>query len=142
MDIAKYIVAFVAIYGFGGLIADGIVPATARQHLYNPAWPPHAKFHNGQTMLLGIATGTIALVLLFAFRPLTLPLFLVGAAAAASYWVTMALAPFFPGTAWYDPEFKDTAPRPFGFSPQQILTYVLCGLIVVAVVLAVVSQRG
>ena len=83
MHIAKYIVAFVAIYGFGGLVADGIVPATARQHLRNPAWPPHAKFHNGQTMLMGIMNGTIALVLLFAFRPLTLSLFLLGAAAAS-----------------------------------------------------------
>lgn len=142
MEIAKYIVAFVAIYSFGGLIADGVVPSTARQHLYNPAWPPHAKFHNGQTMLLGIVTGTIALVLLFAVRPLTLPLFLVGAAAASAYWVTMALTPFFPGTAWYDPEFEDSTPRPFGLSPQQILTYVLCGLTVVAIVLAVVSELG
>ena len=82
MEIAKYLVAFVAVYSFGGLIADGIVPATARQHLRNPAWPPHAKFHNGQTMLLGIINGAIALVVLFAFRPLTLPLFLVAAASA------------------------------------------------------------
>ena len=136
MHIAKYIVAFVAIYGFGGLVADGIVPATARQHLRNPAWPPHAKFHNGQTMLMGIINGTIALVLLFAFRPLTLPLFLLGTAAGSVYWVTMVLAPLFPGTAWYDPEFRDASRRPFGLSPQQLLSYVLCGLLVVAVVLA------
>jgi hypothetical protein len=22
-------------------------------HIYNPEWPPHAKFHDAQTMLLG-----------------------------------------------------------------------------------------
>ena len=22
-------------------------------HIYNPRWPPHAKFHNARTMLLG-----------------------------------------------------------------------------------------
>ncbi len=136
MEIAKYIVAFVAIYGFGGLIADGIVPFTARQHLYNPAWPPHAKFHNGQTMLMGIVNGTIALAVLFAFRPLTLPLFLVATAAASVYWVTMVLAPLFPGTAWFDPEFADSSGRPLGLSPQQLLSYLLCGLLIVAVVLA------
>ena len=139
MEIAKYLVAFVAVYSFGGLIADGVVPATARQHLYNPAWPPHAKFHNGQTMLLGIVNGAIALVLLFAFRPLTMPLFLVATASASAYWVTMAVAPIFPGTQWYDPEFKDAHARPLGFSPQQLLTYVLCAITVIAVILAKVG---
>ena len=137
MQIAKYIVAFVAIYGFGGLIADALVPVTARQHLYNPAWPPHAKFHNGQTMLMGIVNGTIALAVLFAFRRLTLPLFLVATAAASVYWMTMVLAPFFPGTAWFDPEFAGSSGRPLGLSPQQLLSYLLCALLVVAVVLAV-----
>ena len=139
MDLARYLVAFVALYSFGGLLADGVVPATARQHLRNPAWPPHAKFHNGQTMLLGIANGAIALVLLFAVRPLTLPLFLVATASASAYWVTMALAPVFPGTAWYDPEFKDAHGRPLGFSPQQLLTYALCALTAVAIALAVLG---
>ena len=139
MQIAKYLVAFVAVYGFGGLVADALVPSTARQHLWNPAWPPHAKFHNGQTMLLGIVIGSIALVLLFAIRPLTLPLFLVAAACGSAYWVTMALAPIFPGTAWYDPEFKDASRRPLGLSPQQLLTYALCAVSVVAIVLAVID---
>ncbi len=140
MEIAKYIVAFVALYGFGGLVADGLVPATARQHLYNPEWPPHAKFHNGQTMLMGIVNGTIALVVLFGFHPLTLPLFLVATAAASVYWVTMVLAPLFPGTAWYDPEFKEASKRPFGFSPQQLLSYALCILLVVAMILALAAR--
>ena len=136
MDIARYLVAFVALYGFGGLIADGIVPSTARQHLFNPAWPPHARFHNGQTMLLGVVNGTLALVVLFGFRPLTLPLFLVATGIAAAYGGALALAPLFPGTACYDPECEATATRPLGISPQQWLSYALCGLLGLALILA------
>jgi hypothetical protein len=139
LEIAKWMVAAAAVYGFGGLIADAVVPSTSRQHLWNAAWPPHAKFHNGQTMLLGIFGGSLSLCMLFGFGPLTPRMFFLAAAAAAMYWFSMALAPFFPGTAWYDPEFKDASSRPLGLSPQQLLSYVLCGLIVVAVILASIS---
>lgn len=137
MLIATSIVAFVAIFAFGGFLFDAVIPATARQHLWNPNWPPHAKLHNGQTMLFGFFNGTLALVVLFGFRPLSLPLFLVATAAASAYWVTMVFAPLFPGTAWCDPEFEARTPKPLGFHPQQIVSFGLLGLLVVAVALAV-----
>ena len=139
MEIAKWIVAVVALYAFGGVVADALVPSTSRQHLWNPAWPPHAKFHNAQTMLLGVFGGSLSLDMLFGFGPLTHRMFFLAAAAAAMYWVAMALAPLFPGTAWYDPEFKEASRRPLGFSSQQILTYAMCGLIVLAAILAGIS---
>jgi hypothetical protein len=27
-------------------------------HVYNPNWPPHAKFHNAQTLLLGTSSAS------------------------------------------------------------------------------------
>jgi hypothetical protein len=138
MIVAKWILVVVALYNFGGLVADGIVPSTARQHLWNPAWPPHAKFHNGQTMLMGVILGALALVLLFAFR--TTPSSLLLAAAFASvYFIAMALAPLLPGTAWSDPEFRDGVKLRFGLAPQQLLSYALCGLVAVAVALVAYS---
>ena len=137
MEITKWIIAFVAMCNFGGFVADAIVPETARQHLRNPLWPPHAKFHNGQTMLMGIIGGSLSLAILFGSQPLTLPLFFIAAAVAASYFVAMALAPAFPGTGWTDPEFAATTGRPLGLAPQQLVTYVVCGLVIIAVVLAV-----
>ena len=53
MLIAKWIITLIAVFNFGGLVADALVPATAKQHLWNPRCPQHAKFHNGQTMLMG-----------------------------------------------------------------------------------------
>ena len=136
MTIAKWIVAFVAVYGFGGVLADFVVPAIARMHMKNPHWPPHAKFHNGQTMLMGVLAGTLSLCCLFAVHPLTLPWFFAGTAAASLYWVGLAGAQIFPDTAWHDPEFDADVSHPLGLDPQQLLGYILCLLLVFAIGLA------
>ena len=136
MQTARDLIAFVAVLNFGGLVADAIVPATARQHLFNPHWPPHARFHNAQTMLMGLLGGALSLAILFCAPSLTLPVFLVAAAVAANYFVTMALAPLLPGTAWTDPEFVEGTPRPLGLAPQQLIAYGVCSLVIVAVLLA------
>ena len=140
MEIAKWMVAFVAVYNFGGLLYDAILPNTARMHLYNPAWPPHAKFHNGQTMLLGIFLGTLTLVILFGFHPLTLPILLVASAVAGVYFVAMVFAPLFPGTAWLDPEFATQFPKPLGLNPQQLVTYIASGVLIIAIAIACLSR--
>ena len=140
MEIAKWLIAVVAVFNFGGLVADALVPATARQHLWNPNWPPHAKFHNGQTMVMGILGGLLSLAILFGARPLTLPLFLLAAGTATSYFVAMALAPLFPGTEWIDPEFASETGRPLGLAPQQLVTYVLCAIVLAAITLAALSH--
>ncbi len=137
LEIAKWIVAAVAVFGFGGYVADAVVPATAQQHQQNPYWPPHAKFHNGQTMLLGIGLGLLSLFLLFGCRPLPLPRFLLAAGIASLYFVSMALATIFPGTAWVDPEFADETRRPLGLHPQQMVSYIVCAVITAAVLFAV-----
>ena len=137
MEIARYLIAFVAAFNFGGLVADAIVPATARQHLFNPHWPPHAKFHNAQTVLMGLVSGTISLAILFGTPSLTLTDFLVAAVIAANYFVTMALAPLFPRTAWMDPEFAAGTPHPLGLAPQQLIAYAICGFVIIAILLAV-----
>ena len=140
MQTSKWIIAFVAVYaGFGGILFDAVIPATARQHLWNPAWPPHAKFHNGQTMLLAALNMIVVLIILFALRPLSLPLLLLAAAVAETYYASMLLAPIFPGTAWSDPEFEAINPRPLGIPIQKFLSAIATGLVVVAVVLALVQ---
>jgi hypothetical protein len=140
MEIAKWMVAIAGMYQFGGFVADAMVPTTSRQHLWNTRWPPHAKFHNAQTMLMGIFGGLLTLYILFGFGPLTRPMFFLATLPAASYWLAMSLAQLFPGTAWYDPEFKDASKRPGGFSPQQLLSYAFLVLIAIAILIVAVSH--
>ena len=140
MELAKWLIAFVAVFNFGGLVADAFVPATAKQHLGNPRWPPHAKFLNGQTMLMGCFNGGLSLALLFGSPLLTLPLVLLAAVVAVSYFVAMAAAPLFPGTGWTDPEFASGTRRPLGLAPQQLVTYLLCAVTLAAIGFAVQSS--
>ncbi len=142
MEIARWLIALVAVFNYGGVVADAVVPSTAKQHLWNPLWPPHAKFHNGQTMLMGVINGSLALAILFTSRPLTLRSLLTAGAVAASYFVAMAFAPLFPGTGWTDPEFVAGTPRPLGLAPQQFVTYVLCAVTLAAMLLAVFADQA
>ena len=59
MAVAKRLIAVVAVWNFGEYLVDAVIPLTAKQHLFNPRWPPHAKFHNCQTMVMGIFLGLI-----------------------------------------------------------------------------------
>jgi hypothetical protein len=85
-------------------------------HIFNPEWPPHAKFHNAQTMLLGTALGLLALHTLWrAVGDATLRL-RFATAAASFYWLTQIGALFFPGTALFDPNQRHP-----GQLPEQLI---------------------
>ena len=82
-------------------------------HVYNPNWPPHARFHNGQTMSLGLVLGLTTLY--FAWRPalssITFTKVMVkdsmfsAAVVGSLYWITGISAALYPGAKFLDPEF-------------------------------------
>jgi hypothetical protein len=95
------------IYSVGAFLADW-----GPTHIYNVNWPPHAKFHNGQTMTLGILLALTSTY--FAFRPAFSQLspaeakhsILTAAVVGSLYCVAGISAIFYPGTHWFDPEFE------------------------------------
>lgn len=93
-------------------------------HIHNPGWPPHAKFHNAQTMSTGAALGAAGLYTLWAHRaPWTRARLQVSTAAASLYWITQLSATAYPGTALLDhprPATADTAP-PRIRGPQTVI---------------------
>jgi len=78
---------------------------------------PHAKFHNAQTILLGIGLGILTVVLVTIPAVDTQFHLLFAACTASLYWLSMLLAPAFRGTAWVAPEFRGFTPRPLGLHP-------------------------
>lgn len=88
----------------GGFAADW-----NRTHLLNPAWPPHARFHDAMTIGLGAGLGFSALYLLRdrADRREVA----VGAAMPALFWASQGAAFAFPGTAGLEAEFPQYVPR-------------------------------
>lgn len=140
MEIAKWLVALVALWNFGGYVVDAVIPVTAKQHLHNPHWPPHAKFHNCQTMVIGILLGLIALFILFASGPLTFANLLLAAAVSGTYFVAMLFAPAFPGTEWHDPEFAQLDPMVLGLPAQKLVAFIICALLLTACILAYTAK--
>jgi len=57
----KLLITIVAICKTGG----SYIFDWNKTHIYNPRWPPHAKFHNAQTMLLGTVIGLLSLWVLW-----------------------------------------------------------------------------
>ncbi len=90
-------------------------------HIYNPSWPPHARFHNAHTILLGGLLGCASLWL--AWRDAAM--LRLAILADAIYWTAQAGAILFPGTAFVDPEFADRIPRVAGLQPNQVMIDVL-----------------
>lgn len=86
-------------------------------HVKNPRWPPHARFHNGQTMSLGLLLGILTAY--YTWRPTrdvvaAKDSLYTAAVLGSLYYVAGISAIFYPGTKWMDPEFGDGAPqRPF-----------------------------
>lgn len=98
------------------LTASGLITAIgpyafdwSKTHVFNPNWPPHAKFHNGQTMSAGAALGLLTLY--YTWRPTTPATdqdsLRTAAMIGSLYFFTALTAILYPRSAGVDPEFED-----------------------------------
>jgi hypothetical protein len=123
------ILAVAAITMVSAVLADLVIPDLAAQHAFNPGWPPHAKFHDAQYMVMTVLLGLTGLAL--ALRPGRNTL-LHAAAILATPWLGMISALLFPGTATYDPEFADRTVFVLGLHGQVLMAIVLLLALLVA----------
>lgn len=99
-------------YSLGAFLADW-----NETHIFNPSWPPHAKFHNSQTMSLGLLLATTSIYLAFS-RPQTREKLFWTAMIGSFYCAAGLSAILYPGTDWSDPD------RPTG--GEQKYVFVAC----------------
>ena len=73
-------------------------------HVFNPRWPPHAKFHNAQTITLAVVSAGLSLWETWRPGPTDRSRLRWAATTGGLFWLTQAPAIFFPGTAFVDEE--------------------------------------
>jgi hypothetical protein len=78
-------------------------------HIFNPRWPPHARFHTGQTLMMSILLGLMTIVFAWRSKGDRKTNVIAAASFAALYWISQGLAIVYPGTAFFDPEFAGSA---------------------------------
>ena len=93
--------AILTVIAVGTIVSPYIADWNAT-HIYNPLWPPHAKFHNAQTMVMGVLLGVSGLFFLWRRKgggADVVPAIVL----IALYWISQLPAFLFPGVAWTDP---------------------------------------
>jgi hypothetical protein len=96
-------------------VFTGIAPFIAdwsHTHIFNPRWPPHAKFHAGQTMSMGALLGLATLYYTWRsdLRPGTDSI-KTAAIFSSLYYIAGISAFFYPGSLAVDPEFGTGYPQ-------------------------------
>jgi hypothetical protein len=90
----------------GGFLADW-----NKTHLFNPNWPPHAKFHDAWTITLGSFLGSAGLYFLLRKGKNQNQDLNLAALLPAMYWSAQAISFTYPGAKGLEAEFPERVPR-------------------------------
>lgn len=95
--------AFTAI---GGFLADW-----NKTHLFNPNWPPHAKFHDAMSISLSSFLGVASLYFLLRKTQDEKQDLQLSVMLPAFFWISMGTSYAFPGAKGLEAEFPNQVPR-------------------------------
>ena len=123
-----------ALTAAGGFLADW-----NRTHLFNPNWPPHAKFHDAQSILLGTLLGTSGLYFLWRGDRHQQRNLALGALLPSFFWMAQGASFVFPGAEGLEAEFPEKVPRIRGVWLNE---RVPSALMLVLIVVGYLAERG
>src|SRR5829696_10244525 len=90
----------------GGFLADW-----NHTHLFNPNWPPHARFHDALSILLGSLLGASGLYFLCRRTGHSDSDLALGTLLPAFFWAAQGASFAFPGVEGFEAEFPEKVPR-------------------------------
>jgi hypothetical protein len=120
-----------------GLTVGAHVADLSPSHLFNDRWPPHAKFHTGQTLSMSVLLSLLTIFLAWRKTSDRREAVLATAGFAATYWVTQATAISYPNTGFFDPEFVRSHSFTWGLPTQAYFEIGFLSLVTLASWLAV-----
>lgn len=82
-----------------------------RTHLFNPDWPPHAKFHDAWSISLGSLLGASGIYFLLRRSGDGEQNLKLGTILPAFYWISQGASFAFPGAEGLEAEFPELVPR-------------------------------
>lgn len=82
-----------------------------KTHLFNPNWPPHAKFHDAMTITLGSLLGLSGLYLLQKKSANKTANLQYGTLLPVFFWMSQASSFAFPGAKGLEAEFPEKVPQ-------------------------------
>ncbi len=107
----------------GGFIAD-----MGETHMFNPRWPPHAKFHNAQTIGLGVFLGAWSAWFTWTAQcPADVGAAVISGTAIYASWL---FATLMPNTAWTDSELLEGDQTLDQIPPQLYLGAAMISLVI------------
>ncbi|BAD60714.1 MULTISPECIES: DUF6640 family protein [Nocardia] len=114
-------------------VAVATALTAALSELRDDAWPPHAKLHAAQYILVTVGLSVIAMVLLWQRGSGARTPVITACSILATPWLGLLAAPLFPGTSLHKP--RPDNPLLLGLHPQLLLATVMLALLLAAVAL-------
>ena len=121
----------------------GISPFLAdwnETHIYNHNWPPHAKFHNAQTISMAALLSTASLFFIWRTRSGVRTDLPAAVVLTSLYWASQSAAFAFPGVAWTDPDLLKPGQSLDQFPHQVYLQLALYAMIATGASLVVAGR--
>ncbi len=99
---------------------NGLLSDWNRTHLYNKNWPPHAKFHDGLTISLGLILGGLGIYALKRGRGSPIENARLATLGPVAFFAAMVSAQLYPGAESIETEFPDFWPKIGKFSFNEV----------------------